>query len=135
MSLSVYIFQVYYVAIAIDFILRFAWTVTLMPASINPYWGPATAGLSDSAAYEMAFLTIIMGSEVFRRMMWSILRVELEHLALVDKFQTFEYVPIYFQTKETDKADTNQPPSSGVLREILTAAVVIAIVTIVTALW
>ncbi len=42
--------QVYYFAISVDLVLRLSWTVTLLPSSINPYWGP-TAGFIAESGY------------------------------------------------------------------------------------
>ena len=123
----------YHVAIFLDLFLRFAWTVTLMPAGINPYFGSSTGtDLVASANYEMIFLPCIMGGEVFRRMMWAILRVEHEHLTLVDQFSTFDFVPMYFKSKAAQAAAVAHPAPRGgsVWTEIIITAVVVTVITV-----
>eukprot|EP01113_Clastostelium_recurvatum_P036050 TRINITY_DN5091_c0_g1_i2.p1 TRINITY_DN5091_c0_g1~~TRINITY_DN5091_c0_g1_i2.p1 ORF type:complete len:778 (+),score=160.04 TRINITY_DN5091_c0_g1_i2:66-2399(+) len=59
---------VYYVAIVFDFLLRFAWTLTITPVQFN-------IGIDPEF-----FTTILVIVELTRRFMWSIFRVELEHV-------------------------------------------------------
>ena len=59
----------YYFAIIADLLLRAIWVVSLAPASL-------TQGFAKSA------FQLLMGSlEIFRRAMWSILRIENEHIS------------------------------------------------------
>jgi hypothetical protein len=63
------------------------------------------------------------------------------HLSLqvqIHKFSTYEYVPIYFRATGSSHGpgdDVDQSARTGILAEIVIAAVVISIVTVITALW
>ena len=63
---------VYYAAIVIDFVLRFLWTLTLVPYTHN-------VKFQDTPIYDVIdnFLGPI---EILRRSMWAVFRVENEHL-------------------------------------------------------
>ena len=61
---------VYYVAIVVDLILRFLWTVTLLPAAPS---GPV-------AYYQYRFKYFLPAVELFRRSMWSWFRLESEQV-------------------------------------------------------
>jgi hypothetical protein len=63
----------YYLAIPLDFILRFSWVVSLMPASfVFNFAGPT--------------LAVCLGMlEILRRSMWSHFRVEMEHIKFLSK--------------------------------------------------
>ena len=74
----------YYTAMMADFFLRFLWTVSLVPAS-------ATIGLGvflhDNVVPWLGFI------EIARRAMWSIFRLENEHLTNTSGYRRLKYVP------------------------------------------
>ena len=59
----------YYVAVVVDFVLRFAWTATLVP-----HWFAMASTENLSAFSNIALLPIVIVSELCRRAMWVILR-------------------------------------------------------------
>lgn len=64
-------YHLYYVAIVVDLVLRFAWTLSLLPQN-----------LSASTAYTLSFqLTpFLAAAEQCRRCMWGLIRIEWEHV-------------------------------------------------------
>ena len=64
----------YYVAILIDFILRFFWTFSLLPLGANPFFTATTV------IVKMYLPLIVALLEICRRMMWALFRVENEQL-------------------------------------------------------
>ncbi|CAG9322380.1 unnamed protein product [Blepharisma stoltei] len=73
----------YYKIMLINFFLRFNWTLTLVPyaAFNNAYVNP-----------EMLY-TVILVLEIFRRTLWTILRVERENTGNVEKYRKIDYLP------------------------------------------
>eukprot|EP00455_Lapot_gusevi_P038249 TRINITY_DN42853_c0_g1_i2.p1 TRINITY_DN42853_c0_g1~~TRINITY_DN42853_c0_g1_i2.p1 ORF type:complete len:317 (-),score=38.84 TRINITY_DN42853_c0_g1_i2:80-994(-) len=132
---------VYYTAIVIDFVLRFAWTVTILPSTLNPYWGTNDSSF-NKAFYEMVFLPILMALEVGRRAMWGIIRVEYEHLQVLEKFEKYDYAPVYFQSDGADlegevKTENVQKDSKrfGIVLEIVLAAILVVVASVIVAVW
>lgn len=62
----------YYWAIVSNFFLRFAWTLTLIPSNINPFF--VQTGPHDVFYYKMVFLPLVSFLEIFRRAQWALLR-------------------------------------------------------------
>jgi hypothetical protein len=71
----------YYAAILMDFILRFAWTLTLIPLQ-------QLVPIGDSAT--ILINAILAVCELVRRCMWACFRLEWEHLVL-----TKQYTSVY----------------------------------------
>ena len=68
---------VYLCIILLNFILRFAWTLTILQANAHPN----TSGQSYGFSLLMAYLTpVIAAAEVVRRMVWGFLRLEWEQV-------------------------------------------------------
>jgi hypothetical protein len=72
-----------------------------------------------------SYLPLIMFVEIFRRMMWAILRVEWEHVQVMAKFYQHDYVPVFFAL-EGDHAHSNNGGRRHILVEIAIAAVVMS---------
>jgi hypothetical protein len=86
----------YYTAVVADLGLRFLWTLTLAPgflpfgSFVNEYVKP-----------------LLMYAEIIRRAMWSIFRVEQEHLNQTASYKQIEYVPLHFERPAPPK----RPPT------------------------
>jgi hypothetical protein len=82
----------------VNFLLRFAWTLSILPARFNPYWSASThQAMFDDWHYEMIFLPSLVLAELARRMMWLLLRVEHEHWRLWQRFAIYQYSYLYFR--------------------------------------
>jgi EXS family len=80
----------YYSIICLDFVLRFAWVLTLLPPKSG-----ATFALP-------AYLTLVsMMLELFRRTIWGFLRLENEHRSNTAGFRRVDFVPLHFATGNT----------------------------------
>lgn len=91
----------YYAAIVVDLILRFAWTATLVP-----HW----FSVSQLAMYKLTsvfVLPVVIVSELCRRAMWAIFRLESEHLHNTEGFRRVEHVPLHFDHAQQDDANKN----------------------------
>ncbi|KAL8281446.1 hypothetical protein RQP46_006130 [Phenoliferia psychrophenolica] len=71
---------VYYVAIVLDFLLRFSWVLYLAPEAVAP--SVTLRGF------------IIAAMEVGRRVIWNAFRVESEHIGNVDGYRVTRNVPL-----------------------------------------
>jgi EXS family len=80
----------YYSIIALDFVLRFAWVLTLLPPK-------------SGAKFALpAYLTLVsMMLELFRRTIWGFLRLENEHRSNTAGFRRVDFVPLHFSTGHT----------------------------------
>ena len=93
---------VYYVATVADLVMRFVWTLTLIPFSEN----------SPLGSYMAAALNPFLASvELVRRAMWSCLRLEAEHLRNTEGFRSVDFIPLHFNRdvgddSEKDKSQT-----------------------------
>jgi hypothetical protein len=83
---------------SVNFLLRFAWTLSILPARFNPYWSASThQAMFDDWQYEMIFLPSLVLAELARRMLWLLLRVEHEHWRLWQRFAKYQYSYLYFR--------------------------------------
>jgi EXS family len=80
----------YYGIICLDFVLRFAWVLTLVPPK-------------SGAKFALpAYLTLVsMILELFRRTIWGFLRLENEHRSNTAGFRRVDFVPLHFSTGHT----------------------------------
>eukprot|EP01029_Cantina_marsupialis_P022720 TRINITY_DN5563_c0_g1_i1.p1 TRINITY_DN5563_c0_g1~~TRINITY_DN5563_c0_g1_i1.p1 ORF type:complete len:662 (-),score=133.52 TRINITY_DN5563_c0_g1_i1:326-2311(-) len=84
----------YWCAIVVDLFLRFLWTTSLIPiASSNPL-------SSTLGNYLSPFLA---SAEIFRRCMWSIFRVENEHISNSSGYRRENFVPLHFEPEESEE--------------------------------
>ncbi|THG06174.1 hypothetical protein TEA_014180 [Camellia sinensis var. sinensis] len=85
--------SVYFVAMILNVLLRFAWLQTVLNFQVFYLHKPT--------------LTVLVASlEIFRRDMWSFFRLENEHLNNVGKYRAFKTVPLPFNyDEEEDKND------------------------------
>ncbi|KAI8600347.1 EXS family-domain-containing protein [Dissophora ornata] len=71
---------VYYVAIILDFVGRFAWLARLIPTSLSPF--------------VLSFILALI--EIFRRWVWNFFRLENEHLNNCGQFRAIKDIPLPF---------------------------------------
>lgn len=79
----------YYIAIALNFVLRVAWLETVLQFKV---------GLIESRLLEFSLASL----EVIRRGHWNYYRLENEHLNNVGKFRAVKTVPLPFRENDSD---------------------------------
>ncbi|KAE9597360.1 putative SPX domain-containing protein [Lupinus albus] len=84
--------SVYFAAMVVDALLRFAWLQTILNFNI-------------SVMHKQAIATIAASLEIIRRGIWNFFRVENEHLNNVGKFRAFKSVPLPFNYNEDEDED------------------------------
>ncbi|XP_065864253.1 phosphate transporter PHO1 homolog 3-like isoform X2 [Euphorbia lathyris] len=82
--------SVYFLAMVLNVLLRFAWLQTVM-------------GLKISSLHKETTVAIVASLEIIRRGVWSFFRLENEHLNNVGKYRAFKSVPLPFNYDEDDK--------------------------------
>jgi len=114
----------YVLAIVLDFFLRFMWTTTLIPSEHM---------LHQMPTFYSVITPFTFAAEVCRRAMWSVLRLESEHLH-TEGFRRVQVVPLHFDdddmnSRETPEAyDEQQKRSKAlVITEIVAFSVVVAL--------
>jgi hypothetical protein len=120
----------YYLAIVLDFVLRFSWTLSLM----------STSSYSNSGTFVSGVLSPLQLIEVVRRTIWCLIRVENEHLNNTIGYRELEFVPLYFdeefvaRDKEQDLKPHNKPPGWGILMytRLLVLFFVVGILVLIT---
>lgn len=87
--------------IFLDVILRFAWTLTLVSA--------------DYITRNDLIILVPLGPnlpvtflEIFRRTLWSVVRIENEHLNNTNKFREVDFVPLYFYEDDNRPNDSQE---------------------------
>lgn len=86
---------VYYLSMALNFVLRLAWVPTVMQLKMT---GP---GYSETAADKLTSF-VLASLEVIRRGHWNFYRLENEHLNNVGKFRAVNTVPLPFREVDSD---------------------------------
>ncbi|GFY93125.1 phosphate 1 [Actinidia rufa] len=81
--------NIYYVSIALNFVLRVAWVETVMRFNI---------GVFESRLLEFFLASL----EIIRRGHWNFYRLENEHLNNVGKFRAVKAVPLPFRETDSD---------------------------------
>ena len=81
----------YYMAMLVDLLLRGLWVLTLVP-SVQDLLGITNHNLSLYVNF------ILSWAELGRRTMWSMLRVENEHLFNTQGYRRVDYIPLFFET-------------------------------------
>jgi xenotropic and polytropic retrovirus receptor 1 len=101
--------SMYYIIICFDFVLRFAWVLTLVP--------PKTGADFAVPAY---LTSVSMLLELFRRTIWGFLRMEHEHRKRTSSFRRVDFVPLHFTTGHAHSYANAQAHSGGsVLLEVV----------------
>jgi len=119
----------YYAAIVLDLLLRFAWT-----ASIVPHWISYFTEWDISPSVFEAFVMAVIISEICRRSMWAIFRLESEHLHNTEGFRRVDVIPLHFdhaprnvKSGGVDSTDTPARKKLDVVLEMLVYATVVAL--------
>ncbi|KAL5582251.1 hypothetical protein UlMin_014693 [Ulmus minor] len=83
--------SVYFVAMALNVVLRLAWMQTVLGFYEAPF------------LHRKALVAIVACLEIIRRGIWNFFRLENEHLNNVGKYRAFKSVPLPFNYDEEDK--------------------------------
>ncbi|CAN1152680.1 Phosphate transporter PHO1 homolog 3 [Linum perenne] len=84
--------SVYYVAMVVNVLLRFAWLQTVL-------------NYNFTFLHKQTLITVVASLEIIRRGIWNFFRIENEHLNNVGKFRAFKSVPLPFNYDEDDDKD------------------------------
>ncbi|XP_023638574.1 phosphate transporter PHO1 homolog 2 isoform X1 [Capsella rubella] len=84
--------KVYFIAMILNVVLRFAWLQTVL-------------NFEFKFLHKQTTLAVMACLEIIRRGMWNFFRVENEHLNNVGKFRAFKSVPLPFNYDEDDEKD------------------------------
>jgi xenotropic and polytropic retrovirus receptor 1 len=116
----------YYFAIVADLILRYFWTYTLIPVNDNIHF-EAYLGL-----YIAPFAAI---AEIIRRTMWSVFRLENEHLHNTAGYRKVKHIPLHFDTPLTQSIQADTPKTHwhiAVEASLFVAVVITVLVVAIT---
>ncbi|KAL5722934.1 hypothetical protein ACHQM5_006391 [Ranunculus cassubicifolius] len=83
---------VYFIAMVVNVLLRFAWLQTVLNFKV-------------SFLHREALISIVASLEILRRGMWNFFRLENEHLNNVGKYRAFKSVPLPFNYHEDEGKD------------------------------
>ncbi|KAK2638327.1 hypothetical protein Ddye_026122 [Dipteronia dyeriana] len=83
---------VYFVAMVLNVLLRFAWLQTVLNVQL-------------SFLHRQTLITMVASLEIIRRGIWNFFRLENEHLNNVGKFRAFKTVPLPFKYYEDEDED------------------------------
>ncbi|OQS07139.1 hypothetical protein THRCLA_00851 [Thraustotheca clavata] len=109
----------YYLAIMLDFFLRFFWTLTLVPSS---GYGPIPGHI------QLYLDPVLASAEVFRRSMWGLLRVEYEHIVV----QVLDEDSTTSSDSEIDYEEEDESsPKSYSLRVFIEITIIVVLVVTV----
>ncbi|KAJ6902578.1 EXS family protein [Populus alba x Populus x berolinensis] len=84
--------SVYFGAMVLNVLLRFAWLQTVLDFGIT-------------SLHKETTIALVASLEIFRRGMWNFFRLENEHLNNVGKYRAFKSVPLPFNYVEDDDSD------------------------------
>ncbi|XP_010258276.1 PREDICTED: phosphate transporter PHO1 homolog 3-like [Nelumbo nucifera] len=87
--------SVYFVAMILNILLRFAWLQTVLDFKV-------------SFLHREALIAIVASLEIIRRGIWNFFRLENEHLNNVGKYRAFKSVPLPFNYDENDDDDEEE---------------------------
>jgi hypothetical protein len=102
---------IYRTAIVLDLFMRFAWSLTLIPAKLFGAVNP----------------TFVLGTtELCRRAMWCIIRVEFEHASNEHEYRRVEHVPSLFEQQDETRRENTSYSKYSVFTELaLFSAIVV----------
>uniref|UniRef100_M4EDK4 EXS domain-containing protein n=1 Tax=Brassica campestris TaxID=3711 RepID=M4EDK4_BRACM len=84
--------KVYFVAMILNVLLRFAWIQTVLDFKF-------------SFMHKETMITVVASLEIIRRGIWNFFRLENEHLNNVGKYRAFKSVPLPFNYDEDEDKD------------------------------
>jgi len=115
----------YYLAIGLDLVLRFLWVFTLMPTTANPYYIETN---------DIWFVAIIACTELTRRAMWALFRVENAQISNKSEFLDFLYVPMLFGTLKRLRSERKMLWDSNGFLQVMGMVLIVGVLTFITAL-
>ncbi|KAK1552999.1 hypothetical protein Q3G72_026958 [Acer saccharum] len=83
--------KIYFIAIALNILLRFAWMHTVLDSGFK--------------LHTQTWITLVACLEIIRRGIWNFFRLENEHLNNVGKYRAFKSVPLPFNYYEDEDND------------------------------
>ncbi|KAF8050986.1 hypothetical protein N665_1835s0001 [Sinapis alba] len=84
--------KVYFIAMILNVLLRFAWIQTILDFNF-------------SFMHRQTMVTVVASLEIIRRGIWNFFRLENEHLNNVGKYRAFKSVPLPFNYDEDEDED------------------------------
>lgn len=112
----------YFIVIAIDIVLRFAWVLTLIP--------PQSGARFALPAY-LSMVSMML--ELFRRTLWGFLRLENEHRTNTSGYRRVDFVPLHFSTGHHHGYKLEQKRSGfSVLIEVAAVTCLVLVAAIVS---
>ncbi|XP_068641344.1 phosphate transporter PHO1 homolog 3-like [Aristolochia californica] len=87
--------SVYFTAMVLNILLRFAWLQSVLNFDV-PF------------LHRKALVAIVASLEIIRRGIWNFFRLENEHLNNVGKYRAFKSVPLPFNYDEDDEGDEDE---------------------------
>lgn len=93
----------YYLAVLINFVLRFTWTLTLSPTAL------------DNLIYKTMLTTVLGILETFRRSIWNYIRIELENLKYETDYSSVEGFELPFNIE----IDAKDPKLKGFINKLI----------------
>ncbi|KAJ4901203.1 Phosphate transporter PHO1-like protein 5 [Raphanus sativus] len=85
--------KVYFIAMILDILFRFAWLQTVLDFNL-------------SFMHRQTMITVVASLEIIRRGIWNFFRLENEHVNNVGKYRAFKTVPLPFNYGEDDDKDS-----------------------------
>ena len=114
----------YYLAICADLVLRFGWTLTLVP-------GTQSVGhlLKTGDSFEAFWVVALAWAELCRRAMWAVFRLEAEHLHNTEGLRRISIIPLHFDSRGGELVSQSAAPvrRCGVLVELLSYALIVGV--------
>ena len=74
-----------------------------------------------------------MIGELFRRFVWSILRVEWEQIHQGARLRVEHHLPIFIQSKDEKVKETKEQAGYGVIAEVVTMAALLIVIAVTAA--
>ncbi|CAH8387602.1 unnamed protein product [Eruca vesicaria subsp. sativa] len=85
--------KVYFIAMILNILFRFAWLQTVLDFNF-------------SFMHRQTMITVVASLEIIRRGIWNFFRLENEHVNNVGKYRAFKTVPLPFNYDEDDDKDS-----------------------------
>lgn len=92
--------SVYKNAAFLDFVMRLFWMTTLIPDSEKDDYSSLQSAFYAYRACSLFGATV----EIFRRTMWSMIRLENEHLNNTSEYRKMTYIPLHFSMHNRKQA-------------------------------
>jgi len=117
----------YCTAILVDLVLRFVWTYTLIPA-------PHRDDVHFDKDFALYIAPFAATAEILRRCMWSVFRLENEHLNNTARYRKVTYIPLHFDAPTSDRREAVSDRRGRVMAEagifVVVAAAVLVLASV-----